>query len=581
MFNRKKHYSRLALVAQVALCCGCISPSSQVAETRDPFLEPSSLQPVTLQASKLVVPTSTPPLKPLPSLETPAPSRISGAPTVKLMAFEQEVSATNSEILQEPPAGSLEPVRADEYLNADQPASLTATLVSQMVPASQTVIEAGAYPIDLANALGLGGADNLQVRLARTRLFQAQARHFEAKTLWLPSIRLGVGYNKHDGRLQETAGNVIEVERNSLFYGGGLGLGGMPLNGGAGGPPRLVVNLSLADAYFKPLAACQEVAAQGAAERVASNDSLADIAIGYHDLLEAHSRLANSVAASEMTERMVDLVENFEREGFSSNTEVSRARASLGRWQREVVGAERLTVTSSAKLARTLRLPPQVQLVPVEEYLMPVDFMDGPQDLDAMIADAWHRRPEISQLAAYREAASFRVKEEKWRPWIPNVQVGASAGGFGGGPSTNFPSASDRSDVDLLAVWEMENMGMGNVAHQRLRRGELHERVLELEALRDKIAAEVVSAAADVASYRRQMEISQAAITAAKQSYQLNEQRIRENEGLPIELLQSISALVEARNAYTEAVANYNRSQYQLLRALGNPAGVPGTTNSL
>jgi outer membrane protein TolC len=118
-------------------------------------------------------------------------------------------------------------------------------------------------------------------------------------------------------------------------------------------------------------------------------------------------------------------------------------------------------------------------------------------------------------------------------------------------------------------------MGLGNVARQRLRRGELHERVLEIESLRDQIAAEVVAAAADVTSYREQMKIAQQAIAAAEQSYQLNEQRIRESEGLPIELLQSISALAEARNAYTETVANYNRSQYRLLRALGNPAGTP------
>lgn len=575
MFILKKHCWCFALVMQMAFCCGCLSTGSQVAETRDPFMGPATIQQATLQSSELIAPTGTPTLKPLPSVDTPAPLRISGAPTVKLMAFEQETVATNQEVLQSPAAAAIEPIPADEYQAASQPESLSSA------PISQTVIEAGVYPIDLSNALGLGGANNLQVRLARTRLFQAQARHLEAKTLWLPSIRLGVGYNKHDGRLQETAGNVIEVERNSLFYGGGFGLGGMPLAGGAGGPPRLVVNLSLADAYFKPLAACQEVAAQGAAERVASNDSLAEIAIGYHNLLEAHGQLANSVAASEMIQKMVELVENFEREGFSSQTEVSRARTALGKWQRNVAGAERITITTSARLARTLRLPPQVQLVPVEEYMMPIDFMEGSQDLGAMIADAWHRRPEISQYAAYREAACFRVQEEKWRPWIPNVQAGASGGGFGGGTSTNFPSSSDRSDVDLLAVWEWQNMGLGNVARQRLRRGELHERVLEIEALRDKIAAEVVAAAADVASYRRQMEIAQEAITAAEQSYQLNVQRIRQNEGLPIELLQSISALAEARNAYTESVANYNRSQYQLLRAVGNPAGVPGAASSL
>jgi len=567
-----QHLWRLGFAAQLVLYSGCLSTSKRATESRDPFLEPASLE-----LTSLAVPASAETLEPLPAVETLEATQNATQPPIQLTAYQQKNNASDSEVLLNPPAAPLKPIATEEYFVPAMPQS-SLPQSSQPGATEELVIRQGTYPIDLANALGLGGADNLQVRLARTRLFQAQARHLEAKTLWLPSMRLGVGYNKHDGRLQETEGNVIEVERNSLFYGGGLGLGSAPLPGGAGGPPRLFVNLSLADAYFKPLAACQEVAAHGAAERVASNNSLTEIAVGYHSLLEAHGRLANAAAASEMTQNMVTLVENFEREGFSSQTEVSRARAALGRWRRDVADAERQTVTTSAKLARLLRLPPQVQLVPVEEFVIPIDFVDAGIEVDGMIAQAWQHRPEISQLGAYREAACFRVQEEKWRPWIPNVYAGTTYGGFGGGTSTDFTSPSDRSDVDLVAVWELENMGLGNVAKQRQRRGELHERVLELEALRERIAAEVVTAAADVTSYRRQMEIAQEAITAAEQSYRLNEQRIRESEGLPIELLQSISALAEARTAYTEAVGNYNRAQYHLLRALGNPAGVADTS---
>ena len=579
MLNLKKRLTkqcwRLALAVQVTWCCGCLSGGSRLADTQDPFLEPSAV----------ATPSASP--QPLPPVAAPVVTQIAQAPIVQLMEYAEEVPQTDVVLLSQPatqpvPVTLAGQIVVEQIITVEQPESLPQALISPEAPIASTAIGSGivgpgVYPIDLANALGLGGADNLQVRLARTRLFQAQARHLQAKTLWLPSLRLGIGYNKHDGRLQETTGNVIEVERNSLFYGGGLGLGGMPLNGGAGGPPRLMVNLSLADAYFKPLAACQEVAAHGAAERVASNDSLAEIAIGYHSLLEAHGRLANAEDARGMAEKMVGLVEDFEREGFSSKTEVSRARTALGRWQRDVADAERQTVTTSAKLARVLRLPAQVQLVPAEEFVLPIEVVEGALDVDSMVAEASLRRPEISRQQAFREAACFRVQEEKWRPWIPNVQAGASGGGFGGGPSTTFPSASDRSDVDLLAVWEWQNMGLGNVARQRIRRGELHERVLEIEALRDQIAAEVVAAVADVASYRQQMQIAQEAILSAEQSYQLNEQRIRESEGLPIELLQSISALAEARNAYTESVANYNRSQYRLLRALGSPAGVPNS----
>ncbi|MEM8944906.1 MAG: TolC family protein [Planctomycetota bacterium] len=555
-----KHW-RLVL-AQVAFCSGCITVGDRATETKDPFLEATRLAQrqetaVGVSSASTVVPV----LTPLPAVIKAGEAPDDRQP-VKLMAFEQDRASEPDAELVIPRPTPVEPI----------PAADGRSLAPNSMPA---VLEAGVYPIDLANALGLGGADNLQVRLARTRLFQAQARHLQAKTLWLPSIRLGLGYNKHDGRLQETQGNVIEVERNSLFFGGGLGLGNAPLPAGAGGPPRMFVNLSLADAYFKPLAACQVVAAHGAAERAATNDSLASIAMGYHSLLEAHGRLANATAASEMAGDMVKLVEDFEQEGFSSQTEVSRARTAHARWRRAVADAQRATVTTSARLARILRLPPQVQLAPVEEFLMPIEFVDGEADLNSMIGQAWRSRPEISQLVAQREAACFRVQEEKWRPWIPNVYAGTSYGGFGGGTSTDFSSASDRSDVDLVAVWELENLGAGNVAKQKLRRGELHEQVLQIEALRERIAAEVVEAAADVASFRQQMEIAQSAIADAEQSYRLNEQRIREDEGLPIELLQSITALAEARDAYTEAVANYNRAQYRLLRAVGTPAGVP------
>ncbi len=533
-------FGAAALLASLA---GCISSGSQLTGKSDPFLPVASTTASTLP-------------EPLPAISSSAVRKNKTPSNVHPASFEERDGQPNSEVLQSSPATSLVPIKSPEPMLLE--------------------LGGGVTPIDLANALGLGGADNLQVRLARTRLFQAQARQLEAKTLWLPSIRLGVGYNKHDGRLQETEGGVLEIDRNSLFYGGGLGLGGAPLAGGGGGPPRLMVNLSLADAYFKPLASSQEVAARGAAERVATNDSLAEIAEAYHHLVEAYGLLANANAARNLAQNMVRLVENFEQEGFSSKTEVNRARADLGRWQQDVAEGERLTVLRSAELARILRLPAQVQLAPVEEFVMPIDFVDATMDVDTMIATAWGSRPEISQVAAQRTAASFRVLEEQWRPWIPNVQVGASGGGFGGGTSTNFLNDGSRSDVDLLAVWEWKNMGLGNVALQRLRRGELHERVLELEVIRERIAAEVVAAAADVASYRRQMELAQQSIVAAQASYQLNEQRIRASEGLPIELLQSISALADARNAYTAAVANYNRAQYRLMRALGNPVGVSG-----
>jgi len=549
--------NKTSLLLAGLLLTGCGMPGQQVAELNDPFL------------AAPVATMSTPRIVGADGLNVRSVSfnNIKSEPLSRQAARVQPARLDQSLAQPEPT-----PAADHEHLEIGKPSYGTAPQTAGIDKAG--VLGGGVYPIDLANSLGLGGADNLQIRLARTRLFQAQARHFQAKTLWLPSIRLGVGYNKHDGRLQETEGNVLQINRNSLFYGGGLGLGAAPLAAGAGGPPRLFVNLSLADAVFKPLSACQEVAAFGAGERVATNDALLEIALAYHGLVEAHGQLANATHAQELSQQMVELVEQFERQGFSSQTEVNRATTAWRHRQQSVDEARRQTVVRGAELARLLRLPPQVQLVPVEEVVLPVDYVDPSLDVGTLVAQGMMARPEVAQYAALREAACIRVKEEKFRPWVPSVQVGASGGGFGGGPSTTFPTAASRSDLDVLAVWEWKNLGLGNVALQRQRRGELHQRGLELEAMRDQIAADVVASVADVDSYRRQVEIARMAIAAADKSYRLNAERVRDNEGLPIELLQSISALAEALNSYTATVANYNRAQYRLMRALGNPAGV-------
>ncbi len=47
--------------------------------------------------------------------------------------------------------------------------------------------------------------------------------------------------------------------------------------------------------------------------------------------------------------------------------------------------------------------------------------------------------------------------------------------------------------------------------------------------------------------------------------------RIRNNEGLPIEVLDSLRLLGRARFEYLDAIAEYNASQFELYVALGQP----------
>ncbi|MEX0714601.1 MAG: TolC family protein, partial [Pirellulales bacterium] len=200
-------------------------------------------------------------------------------------------------------------------------------------PGRAAAFQGETFPIDLANALALAGANNLRIRLARERVVEAQANLDQARLLWIPSLRAAVGYNKHDGRLQATEGEVIEAGRSSLFVGGGAGLGTHPLNGAAGGPARLFVDLALADAAFEPLVARQLVRAQAAARTTDVNDTLLAVATAYFDVVEADGLLANAESGVAAAREMSEITGSFFREGRGARSEFDRANAELAFWR--------------------------------------------------------------------------------------------------------------------------------------------------------------------------------------------------------------------------------------------------------
>jgi len=98
----------------------------------------------------------------------------------------------------------------------------------------------------------------------------------------------------------------------------------------------------------------------------------------------------------------------------------------------------------------------------------------------------------------------------------------------------------------------------------------------------DQVAAQVVQAEKSRLAARRQLQRIGAALPKALDSLHLNLKTIREAAGLPvpatrpIEVLQPIQALAQARTEYLDAVIDYNQAQFRLFHALGRaPAAAP------
>jgi outer membrane protein TolC len=274
-------------------------------------------------------------------------------------------------------------------------------------------------------------------------------------------------------------------------------------------------------------------------------------------------------------EELVRLVEARVRAGTAPPADEFRARAVLADRRRQVFKAQEAVQDASAELVRLLRLQPGASLLPLEPQPVPACLVDSESRLPDLIAQGLVSRPELAAHQALVQAALERLRQEQWRPFLPNLQVGLSAGGFGGGPNAFFGNFRDRADLGALVVWELKGLGFGNRALQRERASQQLQAALTAEQIRDQVAAEVVRAYYQVRLRQRQIEEARAQVEATVEALPLNSKGILGVQLRATEAQQAIQALAAARNLYVATVIEYNRAQFQLLRALGRPPEGP------
>lgn len=120
-------------------------------------------------------------------------------------------------------------------------------------------------------------------------------------------MHAGINYHRHDGRIQDVAGQIIETSRTSIY--GGFGANAV----GAGSPavPGLIANFHLVDAIYQPRIAGHQAASRQFAAAAARNDVLRDAAIAYLELLRAEQGVMISVEALDNTKKLAELTRQY------------------------------------------------------------------------------------------------------------------------------------------------------------------------------------------------------------------------------------------------------------------------------
>jgi outer membrane protein TolC len=386
--------------------------------------------------------------------------------------------------------------------------------------------------------------------------------------LLLPTLHVGADFNSHQGNLQTSRGVIVDVDRQSAFVGAGaaaVGAGTVTVPG-----VRLVGHL--ADAWFEPQAARQQVTAASFDSRAVCNSILRDAAVQYFALLGAQARLAALRQSIDEIDAVVRQTASFAKAGQGRQSDADRAASEAHLLQTQAQHAEEDVAVAAAELSRLLSLDPTCGVRPSDESLGIIELVDPSTSLESLIQSALRCRPEVAARSATIAEREARLSEERVRPFVPLVSVGYSAGGFGGGSNladTRFGPLSGRGDFDAYAVWSLANFGFGNAAVQKQRRAQVGQAEADRLDVITTIRREVADAFADVAAQRQQIEIAKRQLRSAEEGFRLDMQRSRNLEGLPIEVLDSVELLVTARLAAVQAAIGFNQAQVRLFVALG------------
>jgi outer membrane protein TolC len=428
------------------------------------------------------------------------------------------------------------------------------------------------FPINLATALRLSDGRPLIVAAAQASVWVAEAQLTRAKVLWVPQLNLGGNYIRHDGGGPDFNKGILTAPSVNFFYGGG----------------GLWEIVALTDVFFEPLVKRQVLNSRQWDIQAAKNDAALMTATAYFDVHQSRGMYAGAIYCVDRGRDLVDRIASLSGE-LVPVVEVERARNLLADLEQRSASARQAWRVSSARLTRVLRLNPQAVVVPLERDHLQITLIDPGRPLPDLHVVALTNRPELASYHALVEAAVARIRRERGRIILPTVLINGfqtpdemiQAGIFGLGTNSKLNQWVGRDDVSLQLLWQLEGLGIGNLARIKEQRGEQSKAIIDFFKIQDMVAAEVTRAQADLQSAATRVQQADRAlrtgIVTFNGSFEGLQHTTRFGDVLvlinrPQEVVYALQLMKEAFDAYFTTVADYNRAQFELFHALGYPA---------
>ena len=412
-----------------------------------------------------------------------------------------------------------------------------------------TVTKTETLPITLETVLTQVETQNLPVRIhALNARLQKNAAYKSVSDL-LPDIAGSHHQSRFNGGMQIFGDQVLQFKRIQVM-------------------PQIMASWTIkpgGEDVFRALAAKRRYAGAKSLLQSTLQEALAGAAQDYYTLIEARIQVENIKIGIEEARKQVALNESRLKAGVGVKLDVMRAKTQLIQKERDLIAAETLQAKMEQALLTRLDLDADVTLATEGLYARPQTLVPLTYDTDALIDMAAASNPAIAaaqaELKALRaDAASVLARA------VPSVTVQAYVQGTG----PDFQNMVKGTFIGLnFQSGLLENLGTAIPLDYQTRKLQIRQKELQLRQMQRETERGVIQAYLDGRQAAQSILAAWRELEVSEEAYRLAVGRFRAGLGINVDVLDAQTALSAARTGVAQATIAFNRSQINLLQALG------------
>jgi len=297
------------------------------------------------------------------------------------------------------------------------------------------------------------------------------------------------------------------------------------------------------------------------ADRISVREQVTLLVVSqYLSCLRAAADVRAGQSRVDLAQALYDQAADLQKHGAGTGLDTLRANVELQNEKQVLIVAQTAEKTSLYGLARLLNIDPN-QPVELEDAM---SFFETPdlnlqENLDASLS----ARPEMLALNARQKALEDQKKAVS-DSRLPSARFVGSWDYLGISTSTGIPAYNYAVQFDVPVFTG------GRIHAENIRADlELIKIARQRDDLKDQIALEVKTAAAELESARNEVDVANQGVSLAQQEVQQARDRFAAGVANNIEVVAAQDALARANDNQIDALYRYNQARADLAHASG------------